>query len=261
MEIKVYDTEGKAIEDVAMIYKNAAGVSQTSPTPSNATGEISVQACHGQTLKDVTFSKDGYCNVKQDLEICESPSSFMKVVLRKSVSNEVLYEKNGVVPIERYKRVASFQDWGFGFKIKFDVTLLEEIEKDSELSILRVQSGGTESFLLPRIYLARGGDDESKTKLVIHNSGPNSVSDPSDEYDLTVGTDVDVLIHFEYNVYNKNGAYRRKVGGQDGTITITNKPAVYENIDLYLSECESESADGFVTVEDLSVVSSNPTSM
>ena len=63
LEIKVYDTEGKAIEDVTMKYKNATGVDQTSS--SNTTGEISVKACHGQTLKDVTFSKA--CTVRTQL--------------------------------------------------------------------------------------------------------------------------------------------------------------------------------------------------
>ena len=89
VQVKVVDTEGKPISDVQMDYKNEANVAQTAQK-TDTDGDLSIDdACHGQILKEVEFSKDGFCKFKQDLEVEESPSYFLQVALRKEISNSL----------------------------------------------------------------------------------------------------------------------------------------------------------------------------
>jgi len=257
VQVKVVDTEGKPISDVQMDYKNEANVAQTAQK-TDTDGDLSIDdACHGQILKEVEFSKDGFCKFKQDLEVEESPSYFLQVALRKEISNEVVYEQKGVVPIVKAKRITSITDWGFGYKIEFKVTLTKAFSASSDVNLLHISQGGDDNVdgdRIPAIFLT----ETSKLKIISDVEGI-SEADATLEKSLTVGTEVTVSIEFSYNSYTDKGSLVYKIGTEELKKETTTKPKVYQNADLYLSNVWSDSAAAYVTVKDLSVISTNPT--
>ena len=265
MKVKVVDTEGKPIDKVAMSYMGAGG-----SLYSDSEGDISTVAYHGDSAKDVTFQKAGYCNFKQNVDIEESPSFFLQVVLRKSISNEIVYYQSGEVPIIKNTRVASVQDWGFGYKVHFKLTLTKDDGVgNTPVNVLHVTQGGDDSVdgdRIPAVFLL----PEAKKLQIL--SDVNGVGEVKHEHELTKDAEIDVCIEFKFNAYDSKGSLVYKIDNTevskyaigteevDKPLETTTKPKVYQNADLYLSNVWSESAAEYVTVKDLSVISTNPIS-
>ena len=78
------DTQGKPIPDVVM---NCQMEKISKDSKSNATGDVlpAHQTCHGQAM-NLTFSKSGFCQYKEEVIIEESPSFYLKVALKKDIS-------------------------------------------------------------------------------------------------------------------------------------------------------------------------------
>ena len=175
------------------------------------------------------------------------------------LGNEVVYEQKGVVPIVKAKRITSITDWGFGYKIEFKVTLTKTFTESTDVNLLHISQGGDDNVdgdRIPAIFLTQ----TSKLKIISDVEGI-SEADATLEKSLTVGTEVTVSIEFSYNSYTDKGILLYKVDGtEELKKETTTKPKVYQNADLYLSNVWSDSAAAYVTVKDLSVISTNPTS-
>ena len=92
-------------------------------------------------------------------------------------------------------------------------------------------------------------------------SDVEGVGEVKHEETLTKDKEVSVSIEFSFNFYTDKGSLVYKVDGTAvKTEATTTKPKVYQNADLYLSNVWSDSAAAYVTVKDLSVISTNPTS-
>ena len=274
MKIKVVDTEKNSIENVAMSYKG------TVLATSDGDGDISITSCHGQSLKEVSFAKDGFCKFEHELDIEESPSYFLQVVLRKSISNEIVYYQSGEVPIIKSTRVASVQDWGFGYKVHFKVTLTKDDGVgNTPVNVLHVTQGGDDSVdgdRMPAVFLL---PKDKKLQILsdvngIDMNGIDVNGEVKYEHELTKDTEIDVCIEFKFNAHESKGSLVYKIDNAEVTkytigtvppieadkVETDTKPKVYQNADLYLSNVWSESAAEYVTVKDLSVISTNPIS-
>ena len=97
----------------------------------------------------------------------------------------------------------------------------------------------------------------NKLKII---SDVEGVGEITHEETLTVNTQTTVSIEFNFNSNTDKGSLVTKIGTKDKTTETSTKPKVYQNADLYMSNVWSDSAAAYVTVKDLSVISTNPTS-
>ena len=99
--------------------------------------------------------------------------------------------------------------------------------------------------------------ETNKLKII---SDVEGVGEITHEETLTVNTQTTVSIEFNFNSNTDKGSLVTKIGTKDKITETSTKPKVYQNADLYMSNVWSDSAAAYVTVKDLSVISTNPTS-
>ena len=108
-------------------------------------------------------------------------------------------------------------------------------------------------YRIPAVFLTK----TNKLKII---SDVEGVGEITHEETLTVNTQTTVSIEFNFNSNTDKGSLVTKIGTKDKTTETSTKPKVYQNADLYMSNVWSDSAAAYVTVKDLSVISTNPTS-
>ena len=108
-------------------------------------------------------------------------------------------------------------------------------------------------YRIPAVFLT----ETNKLKII---SDVEGVGEITHEETLTVNTQTTVSIEFNFNSNTDKGSLVTKIGTKDKITETSTKPKVYQNADLYLSNVWSDSAAAYVTVKDLSVISTNPTS-
>ena len=108
-------------------------------------------------------------------------------------------------------------------------------------------------YRIPAVFLTQ----TNKLKII---SDVEGVGEITHEETLTVNTQTTVSIEFNFNSNTDKGSLVTKIGTKDKTTETSTKPKVYQNADLYMSNVWSDSAAAYVTVKDLSVISTNPTS-
>ena len=86
VQVKVVDTEGNPVPKVIMKYMDKANMQKAATGNDEGVIVPTDETCHGQELKDLTFEKEGYCNYKQTIDIEDSPSFYLQVALRKTIS-------------------------------------------------------------------------------------------------------------------------------------------------------------------------------
>ena len=161
------------------------------------------------------------------------------------------------------KRVKTIHDWGFGYKIHFSLTMTKSDDSVNKFvnlfSIL--QSGstaddGTYGDILPTVSL------NPKSKALKIEAKINGITDLyKHEETLTVDKKIVVTIDYEYDLNKNNGKFVTKIDSDESKKEVTNaKPKVYEMADVYFSSPFTDSASPYVSLTDLNIVSTTPTS-